>query len=88
MKQNHIEALKLLGVYSGNSFDVWRLAGPAKASCRAHIMSIFNDKRTPQSKSGVTVLRSSLWGLFNLSGNCQARRETDFINKAKTLLQS
>lgn len=86
MQQNHIEALRLLGVYTANSFDPWRLAGPAKASCRAHIMSVFNDKRTPQSKSGVTIIRSSLWGLFDLSGSCQAEREKDFISKAEHVL--
>lgn len=50
------EACRLLHVYTGGRCDVWALAGPAKASCRAHVMSALMGKKMPQAKSGVTAI--------------------------------
>lgn len=86
MSDNVKQAVALLGVYTAGRFQVWMLMGSAKASCRAHVMSVFAGKRVPQSKSGVTVLRDALYSALNASGDCLAAREDDFIAKARQLV--
>lgn len=82
MTANELEALRLTKTYTAGRFDVWMLAGPAKASCRAHIMSVLAGRRWPQSKSGVTALRDALWAICNPPGECLAQREDHFITWA------
>ena len=83
MTANQREALRLLGVYTAGRFDIWMLAGNAKAGCRAHIMSELLGVRTPQSKSGVNTLRDAFNALANAQGECIAQRESNFIGWAK-----
>jgi hypothetical protein len=50
-------ACRLIDVYCGGRFyDLWQLAGPAKASCRAHVMSTLLARKVPQ---GTDLLGSS-----------------------------
>lgn len=95
MNQNHISALNLFSSYTAGHFDPWMLAGPAKASCRAHIMSVFNGQRTPQSKSGVTVIRDAFHTLaFNecipdfKAAECVAVRDEVFTRWARSFVTS
>ena len=86
-------ACRLLGVYTANRFDVWALAGPARASCRAHIASVLLGRKVPQAKAGVTMLRDELFTRSGVTGNCLAAREEAFIRLClewfgKTLEQS
>lgn len=76
-------ALKLLGTYTAGRFDFWMLAGPTKASCRAHIMSELMGKKMPQSKSGVTAMRDAFYEIAKPEGNCIAAREESFLAWAK-----
>lgn len=76
---NTAEAVRLLGVYTAGRFDVWVLAGNAKAGCRAHIMSALLGRRVPQSKSGVNAMREAFYNLANPAGDCPAAREKSFI---------
>ena len=71
-------AIKLLGTYTAGRYDIWALAGPAKASCRAHIMSELLDRKTPQSKSGVNAIRAEFERQCGITGNCIAIREDNF----------
>ena len=51
-------------------------------------MSVYNGKKTPQSKSGISILRSELWPLSDpdlTECTCQAEREKHFIAWAKHL---
>src|SRR5260370_20367475 len=78
------EAVRLLGVYTAGRFDIWMLSGSAKASCRAHILSILLGTRVPQSKAGVTALREAFNKHANIEGDCIAAREEKFIAFCKS----
>ena len=73
------EAIRVLGMYTAGRFDIWALAGPARASCRAHVMSVLLGKKTPQAKSGVNAIRSEFERRLNPAGDCIAIRERNFI---------
>lgn len=83
MTANQAEFVRLLGVYTSAHFDPYMLAGPAKASCRAHCMSAFAGVRVPQSKAGVTVIRDTLHSIFDAQGECLAAREDDVLRKIR-----
>lgn len=75
-----IEAIRLLGIYTGGTFDIWSLAGHAKASCRAHIMRVLIGlERCPQSKAGVNALREAFYLAGGITGECLAEREENFL---------
>ncbi len=80
-----VEAVRLLGIYTAGRFDAWLLAGPAKASCRAHVMSALAGQRMPQSKSGVVAIRAELYRQSAIAGcdfsgcDCEALRERAFM---------
>ena len=78
------EAVRLLGVYTAGRFYIWMLSGSAKASCRAHILSILLGTRVPQSKAGVTTLREAFNKHANIEGDCIAAREEKFIAFCKS----
>lgn len=86
MQPNQREFLRLLGVYTGGRFDPWNLAGPAKASCRAHIMSALAMSKVPQARAGVTVIWESLKLITQPQGSCLAMQERDAANRAAALL--
>ncbi len=79
------EAVRLLGVYTAGRFDIWALAGPARASCRAHVMSVLTGTRTPQAKAGVTMMREAFYTVAgdSIVGSCIAQREDAFITWCK-----
>lgn len=79
-----MEALRLLKIYTAGSCIIYNLAGPAKASCRAHIMSAIKGRKMPQSQSGITALTREFYTLAQVTGNCGAAREENFINWAKS----
>ncbi len=84
MTPNQREALRLLGVYTAGRFDPWILMGPAKASCRAHIMSVLQGKRVPQSKAGVTAIKDAFYAIAKPIGNCSAAQDEAFEQWAKS----
>ena len=72
------EAVRVLGAYSPR-FDIWALAGPARASCRAHVMAVLlGVPKVPQAKAGVNALRSEFYARARIAGNCEAVREDTF----------
>lgn len=75
---NTREAVRLLGVYTAGRYDFWILAGPSKASCRAHVMSALLGRKVPQSQSGVTMLRAAFHALAQPAGGCMAQRDESF----------
>ncbi len=79
-------AVRLLGAYTAERFDVWALAGRAKASCRAHIMGALLDRKATQRESGVTALRSEFYSQMGIKGSCLAVREDVFIASCRKLL--
>jgi hypothetical protein len=81
------EALKLMGVYTGGRFGAWALAGGAKASCRADIMSALAGKRIPQSKSGVNALNDALYAAVGVKGGCPAECERRLRRVARACLR-
>jgi hypothetical protein len=74
-----MEAIRLLGAYTAGRFDIWMLSGSQKASCRAHLMSTLLGVKTPQSKSGVTALREAFYRAGNITGDCLAAKEENFL---------
>ena len=78
-------AIKTLHTYS-RFYDRWALAGPAKASCRAHIMADLLDlPKIAQSKAGVTAIRDEFYKQARIEGDCIANREDAFIHFCKSL---
>jgi len=87
MDSNVREAIRILGINTAGRFDVWMLAGGPKASCRAHVMSTLAGKRMPQSKSGVTAIRSAFYEALAITGECEAHREEQFRAICRELAQ-
>ena len=79
------QAIRTLGAYTAGRFDIWLLAGPAKASCRAHVMSDLLGVRTPQSKSGVFAIRAEFYRQAGIAGGCEAQREESFREFCRSL---
>jgi hypothetical protein len=77
-------AVRLLGVYTAGRFDIWVLAGPARASCRAHVASVLAGHKVPQSKAGVNALRDAFYLHAQPAGDCMAAREDAFRNWARS----
>lgn len=71
-------AAKLLRTYAGQWYQIDNLAGPAKASCRAHVMSTLLGVKTPQSKAGITAIREAFYAAVGLGHDCLARQEHEF----------
>jgi hypothetical protein len=86
MDERLIEAVRLVGVYTAGRFQLWSLAGPAKASCRAHVASVFHGVKVPQGKAGVNALRDALYPAVGASGACEAVRAEDFAAKCRRLI--
>ena len=78
MNANLKEAIRLLGIYTTNRFDIWLLAGQPKASCRAHVMGALLGRKATQRESGVTMLRDKFYAVLALSGSCLAERDRMF----------
>lgn len=72
------EVIQLVGTYTAGRFDIDLLIGPAKAGCRAHIMSVALGRKTPKSQSGITALRDALYGRFGITGDYGRARDRNF----------
>lgn len=85
LKDNELEAIRLVGVYTARSFRIDCLIGPAKSGCRAHIMSMLLNVKVPQSKSGYNALRDGLNRLSGVTGGCIASQEEELIHWCKSI---
>lgn len=83
LTESQKEAIRLLGIYTAERFD-FQLWGPAKASCRAHILSALMGECVPQRKAGITALRSALIALSGVHGSCIADTDARFTVWAKS----
>lgn len=74
MNTNTTQAIRLFSAYTAGRFYVWGLAGSAKASCRAHIMSAILGRKATQRESGINALRDALVGALGIdrAGHCSA----------------
>ncbi len=79
MTANQLEALRLFGTYTRGMFDVWALAGSSNARNRAHVMTVWNGKKTPQSAAGVNAMRDAFYSVVNPAGDCIAARDREFL---------
>jgi hypothetical protein len=59
----------------GNYTDLWVLAGPAKRTHRRWLMEELLGRRPTAKEIGISILRDSLFRLFDISGDCMAARE-------------
>jgi hypothetical protein len=73
-----ITAIQMLGHNTAGRFDVWQLAGPRNGGRRARILSALTGTRQPQSKAGVTALRSAFYDVLGIIGDCEAERAENF----------
>ncbi len=87
MTENVLNAIRLLGVYTAGRFDIFALAGPQKASCRAHIMSTIQGRRIPQAKSGVYAIREAFFAALRPDGGCVAAQEDRFAEICRTITE-
>jgi hypothetical protein len=79
MDKNTKEALKLLKVYAGGHYSIWKLSGRHKASCRSHIMAVLlGVKKVPQAKAGVTAIRAEFYKRLEITSDHEAGREKKF----------
>lgn len=85
MKPNELEAVRLLGVYTGRSFKLYHLTGNARAAHRSHVMSELCGKRMPQSKSGITAIKEALYKLSGVPGNCEAEQQDNLREWCKQI---
>ena len=83
MSANIKEAIRLLGIYTDNRFDIWALAGQPKASCRAHVMGALLGRKATQRESGVTMLRDKVYSELALAGGCLAERDRMFLSACR-----
>lgn len=84
--ENTKQAVELLAAYTAGRFDIWMLAGPSKASCRAHVVSALLGHKVPQSKAGVTAIREAFYAIAKPAGDCIANREDSFVAWCKAQL--
>jgi hypothetical protein len=77
------EAIKLLGTYTAGRFDIWMLAGDAKASCRVQVMSALLGRKAKRAESGINALRTEFYNRLNITGDCLAAKEGNFIAYCK-----
>ena len=75
-------AIRVLGAYTAQRFDIWVLSGNAKAGCRAHVMSELLGVKTPRSKSGVNAIRQEFYSRMGIwrDGLCLAEMENEFLS--------
>ena len=67
-------------MYTAGRMDVYALAGSARASCRKHVLEALTGQKQTQAKAGVTALRAAIYAAGNITGDCEAHRETKFIH--------
>ena len=84
------EVARLLAIYTGGriSHYSWSLTGPAKASCRAHIMSEIIGRKATQRESGINALESALFLVFEPMGDCLASRRDHLAKLCRGLLEA
>lgn len=85
-KPNLPEAIRMLGFFTNGRYDVWMLAGSHNGANRAIVLSHLTGIRQPQSKAGVAALREALYSALNVTGNCLAAKEDDFLAKVKATM--
>ena len=85
---NQIAALQLLKVYTRGTFDFWDMMGPYNAAERAEVMTALCGKRVPQSRSGVTQMRSIFHDRARIVGDHIAARQTAFAQWANETLST
>ena len=83
-KPNIPEAIRMLGFFTNGRYDVWALAGSHNGANRAIVLSHLTGIRQPQSKAGVTALREALYSVLDVTGDCLAAKEDDFLAKVRT----
>lgn len=66
-KESKAEAKRLFLIYTGGKGTIDSLYGPAKATCRAHILSALEDKRVSQRKATWGVFRDAMIELFGIA---------------------
>ena len=81
-----LKAIRLLGHYTSNRFDLWDLAGGQNAARRAQIMTELSGSKVPQSKAGVTAIESAFFTACGIIGKCGAERDENFRNYCRAAL--
>lgn len=73
-----LQAIRRLGAFTQGRYDIWGLAGSHLAASRAIVLSDLLGYRVPQSKAGVTALRTAFYNALGIVGECEAEREENF----------
>lgn len=60
------EAKRLFLTYTGGTGNIDTLYGQAKASCRAHILSVLAGERVPQRRAGMDTFQQAMCDLFEV----------------------
>jgi hypothetical protein len=83
LDSRQLEARRLYLAYTGDRCRIDSLYGPAKASCRAHILSALRGVKVTQSKAGWSMFREAIYELFGATGDCSAAREDSLAELAR-----
>jgi len=82
------EAVRLLGLYTGRSFEICRLVGPAKSTGRQQIMTAMtgSPELMRKSKCGIAVIESAFREQFKPIGNCESAIRNSLADACRELL--
>ena len=86
LNSNQLRALRLLGNCTRSQpFHIWGLAGTHNAGMRQQILCYFHGKKVPKNQAGVIAMRDAFYKALEITGECEAEREENFVAKAKEL---
>jgi hypothetical protein len=81
-------AIQYVAGYTGQRFDLYAFAGRGRAEHRAHVLAtLFGVPRVPQKEAGMHALTDAFYRALEVTGECLAAKEKDFIAKAKAIFE-
>jgi hypothetical protein len=76
------EAMRLTRTYLGGRCELFALAGPAKRSCRKHILEVLRGAKVKANECGINALEAALYEAAGVRGSCGANRARHFFRLA------
>lgn len=73
----------LIREFTAESFNLELLYGPQGLAARATILSAITGDYVPKSKAGWNAFRSAVYAWANVTGDCEATRQSNFTAWAK-----
>ena len=82
------EAVRLLGLHTQGSFEIYMLAGPGWSRARQDIMTAMFGvpKKLPKSQCGITAIESTFIDFFKPTGSCAKAVRSSLADACRELL--